>query len=246
MARSVAVGLPGHLAARRLTVAPAAVRAARRRDRPADEWIGRTTGEAAFHRVLPGQSAAIIWPDLRAPAWAVRPELGQRFWPRPDSVNRRLQLHPLVLVVVRPRLWSWPEPLGLGLAPGRARLTIVLSVLLRRRRLLRRQLGRQLRKRRLSKRRLLRRWLRYRGLLRLGMRGKRLGRLGRLGRLRLGGLADLIRALLRRPARSLRNHRPDRLHSAERREPLVSVDVRAVGGSTVRRRPSRRAIASVD
>jgi hypothetical protein len=38
-------------------------------------------------------------------------------------------------------------------------------------------------------------------------------------------LIDLIRVLLALPARSLRNRRPYRLHRAERREPLIGVQV---------------------
>jgi len=105
---SVSVGLPARLAARRLTTAPAPVRPPRRRDRPTDEWISRTAREAAFHRALPGQPATIIGPDLRAPAWSVGTELGQRLWPRPDSMDLWLRLRPLVMLVPWPLLRSGP------------------------------------------------------------------------------------------------------------------------------------------
>lgn len=127
---SVAAGLPGHRVSRRLTAAPASVLAARGRDRPADEGIGGTTREAAFHRVLPGQPAAIIGSDLRVPAWAVGPVLGQRLWTGPDPVNLgfRFRFRPLVLLVRGPLLWSWKYPLGLRFLPGGSGLAVLLSL----------------------------------------------------------------------------------------------------------------------
>lgn len=59
-------------------------------------------------------------------------------------------------------------------------------------------------------------------------------------------LASLIRILLVLPTRSLRNHRPYRLHLAERREPLVDVHVRIVGGRALRRDAGVRPKAFVE
>jgi hypothetical protein len=207
--RSVSVRPTGHRAARRLTTSAASGRAARRRNRSADDRIGRTTREAAFHRALPGQPAAIIGPDLRAPARAFGTVFWQRLWPRPDSMNLRLRLPPLALLVPGPLLWSWPYPLGPGFVPGRPRLTVLLSARLRMHGLLRRRLlGRRLLGRRLLGRRLL-------GLRRC--------------------LSGRIRTLLCLPTRSLRNHRLYRLHCAERREPLVGVGVGIACTRTLRR-----------
>ena len=73
----------------------------------------------------------------------------------------------------------------------------------------------------------------------LGMRLLRLRRLSLLHRcLRPSWVAPyltgLIRVLLVLPVRSLRNHRPYRLHRAERREPLIGVQVRIAGGLALR------------
>lgn len=83
---------------------------------------------------------------------------------------------------------------------------------------------------------MLRRWLLKRRLLCLCLRLRRV----------LPYLTSLIRVLLVLPTRSLRNHRPYRLHLAERREPLVDVHFGIVGGRALRRDTNIRPQAFVE
>jgi hypothetical protein len=137
-------------------------------------------------------------------------------------------------------------------------LTVLLSVRLRGRGLLlpRRRL---LRLRLLPRRRCLNvRGLNVRGLnvRGLSLRGLSLRGLSLRG-LSLRGLSlhpsrvppyltGLIRVLLGRPARSLRNHRPYRLHGAKRCEPLIGVHVGIGGSRVLRREPGLRPNAFVE